>query len=467
MADPTPEDLAQLGFDGIAKDRPRLDTIDDNIRGDQADPYIPQNASDLYLTLVQRCKTNILPLLVKTPAQTLAVDGYTRSDSNGSEEAPAEWVAWQDNRMDARQASVHRAALQYGQSYVTVLPKDGEDSVPVFRGVTPRLMHAAYTDPAADALPKWAFQLEQQQETEGVAVRGWLYDSTTVYELMVGGKKGPEVISSRPHGVQINGEPVCPVVRFAPDIDLEGRVTGVVEPMIVIQDRLNQTVFDLLVAQTFGSFKVRTVSGMAPEFRRDPETGEILVDTNGRPIAIPVRADASRLLMAPDADTKFNTLDETPLSGFLEAIDMAVKHMSVVSQTPPHYLLGSIINIGAEALAAAESALQRAVQEYKNALGESWETAMMIAASIQGGTPDPRAQVNWKDVESRSLVSTVDALGKAVQLLKVPPRAMWTRIPGVSSTDAEQWAQMQESDDPGLRMADAIASNTIPEVTDG
>jgi hypothetical protein len=63
----------------------------------------------------------------------------------------------------------------------------------------------------------------------------------------------------------------CPVTRFAAAVDLEGRTLGVIEPMIALQNRINQTVFDLLVAQTYASTMVRTVTGMAPPMKRDAD----------------------------------------------------------------------------------------------------------------------------------------------------------------------------------------------------
>ncbi|WP_172384855.1 phage portal protein [Streptomyces sp. MNP-20] len=467
MAETTPsvEELAAVGFDRLRADRERLDRIDRYIRGEHDGPYTPKSATEEYKLLAKRAVSNWLPLLVKTPSQALAVDGFRRSAEAEGQETPEEWRAWQDQRMDARQAPVHRAALTYGQAFVTVLRDPADPTRPVIRGVSPRLIHVSYADPAADALPLWALQIEGLPEKEGAEARGWLYDGTSVHDVMVGGKDGPRVIGSAPHGFD-----VCPVVRFAPDVDLEGRVTGVVEPMIPIQDRVNQTVFDLLVSQTFGSFKVRTISGMAPEFKRDPATGEVVLDASGRPVPIPIRADASRFLVAPDPDTKFSQLDETPLGGFLDAIETATKHLAALSQLPPMYLgVGSVTNLSAEAMAAAEMALSRAVEEYRHALGESWELVLFLCAIVKGVEPDPEAEVLWTDAGSRSLSQTVDALGKAVQMLQVPARAMWSRIPGVTARDVEEWAQMAEADDPGLRMADAMASAVAAPaaVTDG
>lgn len=454
----TPLEAAEEGVSKLTVDRERLDRIRRYLKGDHDGPYEPKTASAEYKLLAKRAVSNWLPLLVKTPAQALAVEGYRKPDEAGNPAATSvEWQAWQANRMDARQMAIHRAALGYGLAFVTVLPHPTDPGRPVIRGVSPRLIYAAYEDPAADETPLWALQVDDipggDQE-----VRAWFLDAHGVTELSIGGQDGARVVGFTAHNLG-----VCPVVRFAPDIDLEGEVTGVVEPMIPIQDRVNQTVFDLLVAQTFGSFKVRTISGMAPEFERDPETGEIVYDSRtGKPKAVPIQADASRFLVAPDPDTKFQQLDETPLAGFLEAIEAGVRHLAAVSQTPPHYLLGSMVNLSAEALAAAEAALTRAVDEYKHVFGESWEQVLRLCARLAGAQPDERAQVVWKDAESRSLSQTVDALGKAVQMLNVPPRALWPLIPGTTATDVEEWAQMAEADDPALRLADSLTKATAP-----
>ncbi|UQI46728.1 phage portal protein [Streptomyces sp. HU2014] len=468
MADtnPSPEDLAELGLTRLMRERERLDRIDRYLRGVHDGPYVPRSASEEYKLLAKRAITNWLPLLVKAPSQAMAVEGFRRPAGGvGAEAGALEWEVWQANRMDARQASVMRAALAYGQSFVTVLPgpvtpeNPAGPARPVIRGVSPRLMYASYEDPAGDDLPQWALQVDAVPQQEGVEVPGRLFDATTVYEVVVGGKTGPRVTGNRPHGLTR-----CPVVRFAPDVDLEGRVTGVVEPMIPIQDRINQNVFDLLVVATFGAFKVRTIAGMTPEFVRDAD-GELVYDsTTGKPRVVPIQADASRFLVAPDPDTKFNQLDETPLSGYIEAIELGVRHLAAVSQTPPFFLLGSVVNLSAEALAASEAGLTRAVDEYKHALGEAWELVLGLCGLMVGREMDPHAQVVWRDAGSRSLSQTVDALGKAVQMLNVPARAMWSRIPGVTATDVEDWSLIQDQDDPAARLAESMAKAVAPPV---
>ncbi|WP_275462071.1 phage portal protein [Streptomyces noursei] len=441
---------------GLQHDRLTLDRVDRYLRGQHAGPYMPRTATREYRLLAQRCISNFLPMVVAAPSQALSVEGYHRSGA--AADAPEWHSGWQANGLDARQAAVYRSAISYGHAFVVVLPDEREPGRPRVRGVSPRNMWTAYADPSSDEWPLYALELPGLPGAGGT-VKGWFYDERAVYPA-VADEETVTLGPGRPHGLG-----VCPVRRFAAQVDLEGRTLGVVDPLIPLQDRINQTVFDLLIAQTYGSFKVRTVSGMTPPLKRDPETGEPVLDGDGNPMPRPVTMDASRLLMAPDTDTRFGTLDETPLGGFIESVEMSLRHLAVVSQVPPHYLLGDMVNLSAEALAAAETTLMRMVAEFKRSFGESWESVLRLCARVAGdetGAEDLASQVQWADAESRSLSQTVDALGKARQMLDVPARALWARIPGFTDTDRASWPQMAAEEDSAARLADSLTRAAAP-----
>src|SRR5690606_41333570 len=65
--------------------------------------------------------------------------------------------------------------------------------------------------------------------------------------------------------------------------------------------------------------------------------------------------------------------------------------------------------------------------------------------------PTPRPSIPTRrssDLTSaRAFSATVDALGKLVQMLGVPPQELWERIPGVTRQDVERWkATAQQGD---------------------
>src|SRR5690606_37791159 len=147
-----------------------------------------------------------------------------------------------------------------------------------------------------------------------------------------------------------------------------------------------------LVAQTYGSFNIRVATGMAPPVLRytqamiegkvklpfdvppEAEVGDPVIDpATGYPVPAPVNMNARRWLFFEDEKADVKSLDATPLEGYIRSLDMSIRHMAAITQTPPHYLLGEIANLSAEALQAAETSLLRKVEEYRKSFGESWE----------------------------------------------------------------------------------------------
>lgn len=426
-----------------------LNRIDRWARWEHDDPHIPRAATREYQELIGRSQTPWLTLVVTSVAQSLFVEGYR--DKSG-EDSPA-WTYWQQNGLDRRQAAVHRDAVKYGTAYATVLPGVDilGDPMPTIRGVSPRSMVAFYDEDDLDAdFPEMALEV---RKLRGGGRKLKLYDSLAVHNFMQDSESGLRFVGSREHGAR-----VCPVVRFANQLDNEGRSSGEVEPYISVAARIDQTTFDRLVTQRFNSWIVRTVTGMA-----QPE-----LDEEANVAAIRLRQED--LLVAESPDTQFGSLPATPLDGFIAAKDADIRDLAAVTQTPPHHLLGQVSNLSAEALAAAEATLARKVEERRHAFGESWEQTLRLAAWIDGNeaaAADTESQVRWRDVESRSLAQTADALGKLAQMLGVPPQALWERIPGVTQQDVEAWKAMAEDNALDMLMNEVRAGMTSPEKTPG
>lgn len=414
----------------------RLESIDRYYRGRHAGPYMPRSANNEYKLLAKRAIHNWLPWIVSAPLQNLQVSGFRPSVGKGS----AVWDIWQANQMDSRQRLVHEGALVYGHAYVVVVESpDG----PKIKPVSPMRIWAAYADPVTDEFPLYAIQVDESPHGDVERVRYYDERATVVYTKNAG-RWAPESVTFHSFGV-------TPVIRFAANMDLLGRSVGLVEPLIPISDRINQTWFDLLIAQTFGSFKVRYATGMAPPPMINPDTGQVMTDPEtGDILYKPVGFDPTRFMMAEDPDTKFGELSETSLEGFTRSIELTVQHMAAVSQTPPHYLLGTMANLSADALAAAESALMRKVEALKQIFGEAWESVLRLCAKSAGKiqlAKDTKAQVVWADTGSRSLAQTADAFGKLVTMVEVPPRALWPKLPGFTQTDIDSFNEEADKSD--------------------
>ncbi|MFI2673893.1 phage portal protein [Streptomyces albidoflavus] len=465
MTDTSPAALARQLLAILGRDKPRLARIDDYLHGRHDDPYMPAMADDEYRLLAKRAISNWMPLLVNTPAQALYVDGYRSGDDHGQGSATnltsPQWEHWQRSQLDARQAAIYKGALTYGHAFTLTELVKGRV---LTKGLSALRTAALYEDPANDDTPYAAITVTAWPSADSNgAARMW--DSVFEYAVTfksLDDEEGVRVLKGRRHGAT-----ECPVTRFAAAVDLEGRTLGVVEPMIPLQNRINQTVFDLLVAQTYASVKVRTVTGMAPPVQRDPETGEVIYDEQGNPIPLPINHNSKRFLFAEDPDVKFSSLDETSLNGFIDSIDMSIRHLSAIAQVPPHATLGQIANLSAEALQAAEISLSRMIQEFRTAFGESWERIFRVAAELgqAAGADDFHGEVVWRDMEQRSLAQAADALGKLREQLGIPAKGLWRRVPGVTQNELDEWDDLAGEEDSVRQLASALNRATPEPVT--
>jgi len=447
----TPTDALDL----VAKDlmpkyvmeRRNLDRIDRWWRWDHDLAHRPRQATPEYRELIKLAPTPWLGLVVTELAQGLFVEGYRRAkdpDNAGG------WQYWQANRMDGRQMGIHRAALAYGLSYATVLP--GEDPLtgnpmPIIRGCSPRRGMAFYEDPAYDEWPEFFLQVDPVAASKW-KVRLFTEQEVHLFSADTGG-------SSLTHeGVRVHAIGVCPVVRYSNMLDLEARADGEVDPYIAVAGRINQTVADRLIVQRFASWKVRTITGMAkPDDLSEADQAKM-------------RLKIEDILIAEDPDTRFGTLPETGLQGFVEARDADIHDLAAVTQIPPYALLtGKMSNLSADALAAAAAGLNNKIIERQHGFGESHEQTLRLACSVAGddvGARDVAAQVRWKDMGSRSLAQAADALGKLAQMLGVPVEMLWEQIPGWTDQDVQRAKDLAKESGGMNALMNALTASTAP-----
>lgn len=434
-------ELTKTLWEQFQTEREHLDLVDKWARGKQPEPWKPRSANSEYKALQDRSYTPLLNLVVSSLSQACYVDGF-RSPLE-VDDNPA-WKIWQANGFDSRQVAVHRGTFSLGQSFIKVLPGIMPDRtpMPVVRGISARKMYPVYQNPAEDEWPEYALQVE-------ASGKGWmlsLIDDEVTHRLGIDPESQTlEYIDFVPHGMG-----VCPVVRVPNLLDLDGRVMGEVEPFIPVAARIDQVTFDRLMVQRFASWKVRYVAGMAK-----PETVE---EEAAKKLSL--RQDD--ILIAANKDTKFGTLDESPLDGFTAARDSDLMLLSVVSQLPPQYF-GQIANLSADALAMAEASLMRKVAERQATIGEAHEQWMRLAASSVGIDVPVDAQVKWRDVESRSLAQVADALGKIATQLNFPAQILWEKIPGLTQTDIEEAKRLIEQGDSLQQLFDSLDKQAAPD----
>jgi hypothetical protein len=391
-----------------------------------------------------------VPAQQGTPGATVVIPTDLLFDDTTEETTSAPWKIFLANRMMSRQHGLYRSVMKYGLSYMKILPAemfneetagsqpDAEQLSAVMKPVSPKRLTAFYADESDDEWPIYALEEFPMNTTKGKFRVIQLYDDTNRYTMIAEDQgrapRWPNSDDILPYGasrVDEHGLGVCPIVRFQHEIDLDGEldVMGEVEPLMPLQDQINMTTFDLLIAEQFGAFRQRWVSGFDP------------TDETGR-AKEPFRAGIDRLWMAEDPGTKFGEFSQTELGDYLNSIEASIRHMSTIGQVPPYHLLGLVANLSAEALAAARDGLDRKVQELQGTLDEPWKQSFQLASHAAGddkSAKDNGAQPIWRDTSARAFAATVDALSKMSQMLGVPAPELWSRIPGVSAQDVARW----------------------------
>lgn len=381
------------------------------LRGKQPLPIVPAGVPIEIRRLAKMARANFIKLIIDVPAESLYVSGFRTPTGVTNEPG---WDIWQANRMDARQTAIHRAALAYGVSYARVTPGD---PVPVIKGVSPRNMTTIYGDD--ESWPVSALERVKDRK----AIRYRLYDTEQVY-FLVEDTSGLQVYDTRAHDLG-----VVPVIRFRNLEDLDDDQIGEVEPLMSTVDQIDVTTFELLVAQHFQSFRQRYIMGWTAKSEEDK-----------------IKTGASRYLTFEDKEVKVGEFGEVNLGGYLDSRSASIENLATISQTPPHHLLGKLVNMSAEALVAADSGKQSKIRERQITVGESWEQTLGTAARAAGQAVSDGAQVRWADTEARSLAQTVDALGKIATMLGVPAEELWERIPGVTQQDVERWKSVRKTE---------------------
>lgn len=443
-------ELASFLHGRHSQERTQLDTLRRYATGKQALPLvIPQDAPREVRELARISRINLIKIVIDSLVESLFVDNLrmTRTPEAAEEGQPAGdpedvtndvWKAWQANRLDRGQSGLYRGVFQYGYGYTVFTPGD---RYPLIRPMSARRMTAMYGDD--DDWPMYA--LERRRQADHFR----LYDQEHVYELGYDQKERRFGVIGVPSQ---HGSPYCPVVRYSDveDLDLEdepepycmpapGRegdatrlVAGQVAPLMTLQDQTDVTSFALHGAQWYTAFRQRWVIGWTPGSRTEK-----------------MQAGASQLWTfdADPDDMKLGEFNETNLDGFLKSREATLKYAATLSQTPVHELIGELVNLSAEALAAAEAGRDRKIDERKTGLGESHEQLAQGVGLLMGVEVPDDLEVVWRDNSARAFGAIVDGLGKLAAQLQIPPAELWDRIPGATRQDVKRWKAAQAEGD--------------------
>lgn len=392
-------------------------------------------------------QTNFLPLVLDVYSQAMKVDNYIASSTRDTAKS---WEWWKRNKMAAQQTGIIRSVLAYGAAYTVVtnsLTPQGVSQPPIkgalIRPLSPRKMTALYGEPI-----EWTPGLTPVDsdwplmalEINGKAIR--FYDNEFVHFIGVKhvpestlGWKDPmyssvdnfEYIEARTHSVG-----VCPVIRFRDRWTLDGdEVMGIIEPLIQIQARIDETVYEGLVAQYFTSFTQRWVAGWKPKDGTEA-----------------LRQAASDTWYFDKDNVKVGQFQQGSPDGYIAMEDNAKRDFMAIGQVPAQNLgLQQLANISEATLAGLENGKEHKTEEIEASLGESFEQTLRTCSHVMGdevGARDFDAEVKWQDKTAGSMAQAVDALGKMKAILDVPDEMTWEDIPGWNKAKVDRAKKLRD-----------------------
>lgn len=422
------DQLKRLG-DALTARTAGITELDRYYAGDHPPPPLiqDQRVTKAYRKLMDLAGANWPELIVDSVEERLEVQGVRFGDQKADDEA---WEIWQDNGLDAESSVLHQGTLIGGRAYAIVWGDGSADPEPV---VT--IEHASMCIIEYEPGPA---------RRRRVGLRRWrdrgrwyanLYRPDGIYKF-VAVDKSEDVPASmdrwKRHEVDGEDWPLentleeVNMVEFAINRSLRpspfGTAAGEFERHLRHIDRINYKVFAGLVALTWSGFPLRGLIGDPIEYEviRDGD-GEVITDDDGKPITHmrePFDLVAAGVVQLENKDAKLVQLPEANVSNYSAEED--IKQLGALTKTPPNYFLGDMANLSADAIRAAEAALVSKVRRHHRSLGEAWEDVIRLGLRVKNPDDpragDSRAEIIWRDPESRSLAERADAASKLAGL---------------------------------------------------
>lgn len=361
---------------------------------------------------------NWCQIVVDAAVERLVVEGFRFGAGEDADKDA--WAIWQANFLDADSKMAHREAVKTGRAYALVAPPPNDGEPPLITVEHPAqmvVMHAAGNRrERAAALKRW------------VDDDGFAYATVYLPEQIVKWRSAETLDRMRGTTIQWTRRPddpgganplgVVPVVPIYNRPSMLGGGQSDLDPAMPLQDAIDKTLADMLIASEFGAFPQRVIAGI--EVPKDP--------TTGRPMrGFELDASMSRLWTFGNENVKASEFSAADLSNYVAPLEMMIHHLAAQTRTPPHYLLGSMINASGDALKAAEAGLVSKVRDKQVDFSDAWEEVMRLAFKLVGRAERARAtdaETIWADPERKTEAEVTDAAVKKMAL-GVPLEVLW------------------------------------------
>ena len=373
--------------------------------------YSTDKFRNAFGNVLRRFADNLCPTVVDALADRLEVIGFCVEEFGdqeltapvGGAPLPTDAAAlrdelvglarrvWQRNLMDTRAGAVHQETLAEGDGYVIVWP-DQEDGFPRIHPQVTETIAVGYDREQPGKL-LWGAKVWRG---EGGLIRLTAYYPDRIEKwttIKRADAPPPKLTEWEPYRVPSEEWPLAnpydqvPVFHFPNNAGVGSWGVSELQSVIPLQDALNKTVMDLLVAMEFVALPQRYVTGL--EVETDDLTGKLKV---------PFRVGVDRVWQVASPDVRFGEFAGADLTHFIAVAQSLREEVARVTGTPLHYFSMMKDPPSGVALRALESRFIKRARDRQASYGDVWEDVMAFALTILG-RPGARLKSEWGPVE--------------------------------------------------------------------
>lgn len=332
----------------------------------------------------------------------LRITGW-QDASRDDEESALERAAldiWTDSRLDLRHLDAHNEALTTGDAYLIVWPspETGEPQIAVQQA---HQISVVRDDEAPDRV---VLAVKAWRMTRGPLAGRWrvtTYEADVIRRWVTSGSVDELPGNSStlvPYEDEAPAETpnpwgVTPVfgLHNASGMDLLG--VSELRDLIPLQDGVNKSIADMLVAMEYVAYPQRWVTGV--EVPIDPETG--------RPMK-PFKPGVDRVWIVGDEGATMGEFAAGDMGQFIGVQQEWDAKISRVSRVPVHWLGMSGSLPSGESLKVSEAPFVSKMQDKQADFGAVWGDAMALALTMAGYSEGEASQIRpiWTNPETRS-----------------------------------------------------------------
>jgi len=391
--------------------------------------FATEKFANTFGSLFREFSLNLCPAICDAIRDKLKIEGFSVSSPNISKglsdnsqtltqpsrrgmpvratDTEAADLVWHRNRMDVRAGEIHKEALTHGDAYAIVWP-DSSGKAAIFPNKASSIT-VEYDDEFPGKIV-WAAKLWR---TRDKFTRLNLFYPDRI-ERYISAKPSESVTSDAKDFVRFAGTQaalpasadsdneqapqagsprsdipnpfgIVPIFHFANNASIGSFGRSELEDAIPVQDGMNKSVLDMLVAMEFSAYRQRWAAGIEIEYDNDHN------------VIPPFKAGVDHLWITENKDARFGDFEAANLDHFLKVKDGFRIDLASVTGTPLYYLLphGRGFASG-EAMRKAESRFIAKVRDRQTSFGQVWADVMQFALKIEGHGDVP-LQTRWED----------------------------------------------------------------------